>query len=229
MEDTKPGSLAERPNPQHVERKEPYWPAQLAVLAALLLQVTLPDRLTVGPSWLLPAFEGILLVGLVIGMPHRHGAEHPTRRQVAIGMIAIVNLTNAVSLALLAHYLLRHGSPNGHELIVAGAVIWLTNILIFALWFWEVDRGGPGRRALDGGGTADFLFPQMDGALPYAPAGWMPSFADYLYTSLTSAAALSPTDVMPLSPLAKMLMGTQSLVSLVTIGLVVSRAVNILT
>ncbi|GAC1434720.1 MAG: hypothetical protein NVSMB51_02600 [Solirubrobacteraceae bacterium] len=227
-DDDTPGALAERPSPDRGGHKEPYWPAQLAVLAALLLQVTLPDRLTIGPSWLLPAFEGLLLLGLVIGMPHRHGGEHPTRRQVAIAMIAVVNATNAVSLYLLAHQLLRHGTKNGHELIVAGTVIWLTNVLIFALWYWEMDRGGPGRRALDGGGTADFLFPQMDGAKVYAPAGWMPSFVDYLYVSLTSAAALSPTDTMPLSPMAKALMGTQSLVSLVTIGLVVSRAVNIL-
>lgn len=228
MEASQPGSLNEHPNPYGAPRREPYWPAQLTVLAALLLQVTLPERLTIGPVWLIPAFEGLLLVGLVFGMPHRHHDEHPSRRAVAIFMIAMVNLTNAVSLALLAHYLLRHGSPNGHELIVSGSVIWLTNVLIFSLWYWEVDRGGPGRRAHDGGGPADFIFSQMGDALPYTPKDWRPGFVDYLFLSLTTATALSPTDTLPLSPLAKTLMGTQSLVSLVTIGLIVSRAVNIL-
>lgn len=225
-----PGSRAEHPNPTVKSgRGEPYWPAQLTVLAALLLQVTLPARLTIGPTWLLPSLEGMLLAGLVFGMPHRHHDEHPTRRAVALTMIAIVNLTNAVSLYLLAHLLLIHGTKNGHELIVAGSVIWLTNVLIFSLWYWEMDRGGPGRRALDGGSSADFLFSQMGDGLPYAPEAWQPGFVDYLYLSLTSATALSPTDTLPLSPLAKTLMGTQSLISLVTIGLVISRAVNILS
>ncbi len=224
------GALVEHSRAQPSSKREPYWPAQLTVLAALLLQVLLPKRLTIGPSWLIPAFEGLLLLGLVVGMPHRHHDEHPSRRAVAIFMIALVNLTNAVSLALLAHYLLRHGTPNGHQLIVSGSTIWLTNVLIFSLWYWEIDRGGPGKRAHDdGGGVADFLFSQMGDALPYAPKGWRPSFVDYLFLSLTTATALSPTDTLPLSPLAKALMGVQSLVSLVTIGLVVSRAVNILS
>lgn len=229
MEGSPPGSLVEHPIADRASRHEPYWPAQVTVLAALLLQVTLPARLTIGPSWLLPAFEGLLLAGLVFGMPHRHHDERPSRRAVAIFMIAIVNLTNVVSLALLAHFLLRHGSPNGHELIISGSVIWLTNVLIFSLWYWEMDRGGPGRRAHDGGGPPDFLFSQMGDALPYAPKDWCPGFIDYLFLALTTATALSPTDTLPLSPLAKILMGTQSMVSLVTIGLIVSRAVNILS
>ena len=106
-------------------------------------------------------------------------------------------------------------------------LIWLTNFLIFALWYWETDRGGPGRRAAGHDRAPDFLFPQMSDDR-IEPLEWRPQFIDYLYVSLTNATAFSPTDTMPLTPTAKIIMGMQSLVSLVTIGLIVSRAVNIL-
>ena len=106
-------------------------------------------------------------------------------------------------------------------------LIWLTNFLIFALWYWELDRGGPGRRAAGHDAAPDFLFPQMtDDRIE--PVQWRPVFIDYLYVSLTNATAFSPTDTMPLTHMAKSIMGVQALVSLVTIGLIVSRAVNIL-
>ena len=110
---------------------------------------------------------------------------------------------------------------------MAGALIWLTNVLIFGLWYWEADRGGPGQRAAGLDGPPDLLFPQMSDDR-IEPEDWRPGFIDYLYVSLTNATAFSPTDTMPLSPTAKGIMGLQSLVSLVTIGLVISRAVNIL-
>jgi uncharacterized membrane protein len=120
------------------------------------------------------------------------------------------------------------GKNFGRELIIAGVLIWLTNFLILALWYWELDRGGPGRRAAGHDAIPDFLFPQMtDDRIE--PIAWRPQFIDYLYVSLTNAMAFSPTDTMPLTPMAKSVMGVQSLVSLVTIGLVVSRAVNILS
>ena len=148
------------------------------------------------------------------------------RRRVALGLTAFVTAANIFSLGALTHYLLHHGSPNAHELVVSGMLIWLTNFLIFALWYWEIDRGGPGRRAA-GHDAPDFLFPQMtDDRIE--PRDWRPKFIDYLYVSLTNATAFSPTDTMPLTPMAKSIMGVQSLVSLVTIGLIVSRAVNIL-
>jgi uncharacterized membrane protein len=106
-------------------------------------------------------------------------------------------------------------------------LIWLTNFLIFALWYWELDRGGPGRRAAGHDGAPDLLFPQMSDDR-IEPLHWRPTFVDYLYVSLTNATAFSPTDTMPLTHGAKSIMGLQSLVSLVTIGLIISRAVNIL-
>ncbi len=208
-------------------RSEPRWPSLLTVLAAIALQFSLPSRLVLGPSWLLPALEGALLIGLGLASPMELEREHPIRRGVALGLTALVSATNVVSLGLLTHYLLHHGTPNGRELIVAGALIWLTNVLIFALWYWETDRGGPGRRAAGHDGGPDFLFPQMSDDR-IEPRAWRPRFIDYLYVSLTNATAFSPTDTMPLTGTAKSMMGLQALVSLVTIGLIISRAVNVL-
>lgn len=202
-------------------------PAQVTVLAAIGLQLALPDRLTVGPSWLIPALEGALLVGLALSSPRQLEREHTRRRAVALGMIAFVSAANVYSLGALTHYLLHHHVGSGRELIVSGVLIWLTNFLIFALWYWELDRGGPGKRAAGRDQTPDFLFPQMNDDR-IEPLHWRPGFIDYLYVSLTNATAFSPTDTMPLSPMSKIVMGVQAVVSLVTIGLIVSRAVNIL-
>ena len=208
-------------------RTEPQWPALLTVLAAIALQFSLPSRLVLGPSWLAPALEVALLIGLALASPMELEGEHPIRRGVALGLTALVSVSNVVSLGLLTHYLLHHGSPNGRELITSGALIWLTNVLIFALWYWETDRGGPGRRAAGNDQPPDFLFPQMSDD-DIEPREWRPQFIDYLYVSLTNATAFSPTDTMPLTGSAKGIMGLQALVSLVTIGLIISRAVNVL-
>jgi uncharacterized membrane protein len=206
---------------------EPFWPAQVTILAAIGLEVALPARLTVGPSWLIPSLEGVLLIGLFFATPNMLEREHPRRRRVALGLIAIVTAANIYSLAALTHFLLHHKVENGRELIGSGVLIWLTNVLIFGLWYWELDRGGPGRRAAGRDGPPDFLYPQMNDDR-VEPKDWRPTFFDYLYVALTNAAAFSPTDTMPLSISAKGVMGAQSLVSIVTIGLIVSRAVNIL-
>jgi uncharacterized membrane protein len=206
---------------------EPFWPAQVTILAAIALGLSLPSRLTVGPTWLIPVFEGVLLFGMFLATPRQLEHEHRVRRRAALGLTAFVSVANVVSLGLLTHYLLHHNVSNGQRLIVSGMVIWLTNFLIFGLWYWELDRGGPGKRAAGNDRAPDFLFPQMsDDAIE--PRNWRPKFIDYLYVSLTNAAAFSPTDTMPLTPMAKIIMGIQSIVSLVTIGLIVSRAVNIL-
>jgi uncharacterized membrane protein len=208
-------------------KPEPIWPSLLTVAAAIALQVLLPERLTAGPSWLLPALEGLLIIGLAVLTPRRLAGEHPLRRRLAILITAIVSIANAASLGLLSHELLHRQVVNGRGLIVSGVLIWLTNVLLFTLWYWEVDRGGPGRRAAGHDGPPDFLFPQMNDDR-IQPEGWRPAFIDYLYVSLTNAMALSPTDTLPLSGAAKSMMGLQALISLVTIALIVSRAVNIL-
>jgi hypothetical protein len=206
---------------------EPFWPAQLTVLAAIGLQFALPDRLTVGPFWLIPGLEGVLLIGLFFATPNMLEFEHPRRRRLALGMIAFVSAGNIYSLTLLSKFLLHHSVVRGDELIRSGVVIWLTNFLIFGLWYWELDRGGPGKRASGNDLAPDFLYPQMSDDT-IEPRDWRPRFIDYLYVSLTNATAFSPTDTMPLTPMAKSVMGVQSVASLVTLGLIVSRAVNIL-
>jgi uncharacterized membrane protein len=202
-------------------------PAQATVLAAIALQLLLPDRLTVGPPWLLPALEAALLIGLSASTPRELEREHTRRRTLALGMIALVSAANVYSLGALTHYLLHHHISNGRELIFSGVVIWLTNFLIFALWYWELDRGGPGKRAAGHDAAPDFLFPQMQDDR-IEPQHWRPKFIDYLYVALTNATAFSPTDTMPLTGTAKSVMGVQAIVSLVTVGLIVSRAVGIL-
>ncbi len=212
---------------EHIRAEEPFWPAQIAAAAALVLYLTLPNKLVIGPQWLIPAVEGVLLLGLVLSTPTRHRDQSPAHRGVVIGLLAVVSATTLVSLILLTHFLLQGGKAGGHPLILAGIVLWATNVLIFAIWYWELDRGGPSIRCHHKTqGRPDFLFPQM--SEPDLAPGWKPGFIDYLYTSLTNATAFSPTDTMPLTTLAKILMSIQSLIALVTIGLVVSRAVNIL-
>jgi uncharacterized membrane protein len=207
---------------------EPFWPVQATILAAIGLQVALPERLTAGPTWLVPALEGALFLGMFAATPRMLEHEHPRRRRAALSLTALVSAANVFSLVELTHFLLHSKQPtNGRELIISGMLIWLTNFLIFALWYWELDRGGPGRRAAGHDGPPDFLFPQMSDD-HIEPLDWRPRFVDYLYVSLTNATAFSPTDTMPLTPTVKLFMGVQSIVSLVTIGLVISRAVNIL-
>jgi uncharacterized membrane protein len=216
-----------RPYPPPPE-SEPFWPAQVTILTAIALQLLLPSRLTVGPTWLVPGMEAVLLFGMFMATPRQLEHEHPRRRRVALGLTAFVTAANIYSLAALTHFLLHHNVQDGSRLIASGVLIWLTNFLIFGLWYWETDRGGPGRRASGEDGQPDFLFPQMtDDRIE--PLHWRPKFIDYLYVSLTNATAFSPTDTMPLTPTAKSIMGIQAMVSLVTIGLIVSRAVNILS
>lgn len=214
-------------------RGEWHWPAQLTVVAAIALQVLLPNNLSLSHAtkWVMPALEGVVLLALVVASPQRLEGAHSVRRLLTLCVTALLSLANGIALVLLAHLLLNRGlssGPQGHKLIIAGAEIWLTNVLALALWYWELDRGGPGLRAAGLDRRPDFQFPQMTDEVAALYPGWRPRFPDYLYVSLTNAAAFSPTDTMPLSIAAKMIMGLQSLISLVTIGLVVSRAVNIL-
>jgi hypothetical protein len=207
-------------------RWDPYVGPQIAVLAAILLDLALPKKLTIGPTWLLPSVEALLLVGLFAISSSRGVRRSPGRRVFAMLLIGLVSAVNIVSLILLSNELLKGGRPeNGHRLILAGVVLWVTNVLLFGVWFWELDRGGPLARRF-APEKPDFLFPQMSSA-ELCP-GWQPNLIDYLYVSFTNATAFSPTDAMPLSRPAKMLMAVQSLAALVTVALVVARAVNIL-
>jgi len=208
-------------------RGESRLPAALAVLAAMLLYATLPERYTIGPSWLLPALEGALMVGLMLAAPRRRPHEAMAFRIITMGLTGLVTVANFVALGRLIDSLLHGTNAGGTQLIFASIQIWLTNVAVFALWFWELDRGGPGERHTPGR-HPDFLFPQM-ATREVAPAGWLPHFVDYLYVSFTNAMAFSPTDTLPLTRWAKLLMLAQSMASLLTVALVAARAVNILT
>jgi uncharacterized membrane protein len=208
---------------------EARWQATAAVAVAIALQFPLPDRLIlVHPVWLLPAVETLLLVVLVTANPHRINRESQAVRVVSLVLVAIFSLTNAWSVARLAVGLVQGTEgENAGPLLVTGGVIWLTNVIVFALWYWEFDRGGPVARAHATRSYPDFQFVQMTSP-QLAPPDWEPMFGDYLYLSFTNAAAFSPTDVMPLTRWAKTAMTVQAAVSIVTIALVVARAVNIL-
>jgi len=183
----------------HHSTREARWPASLVVLATLVLYITLPQTLTLGPSWLVPAVELALLIPLNIAVPHRHSNEQRWQRYASVGLIAIISVANMLSLLFLIGDLLVGVQRSGSLLILAAIQIWLTNVLIFSLWFWEFDRGGPGQRRGTRVRHPDFLFSQMT-APDVAPAHWKPELIDYLYTAFTNATAFSPTDALPLTP-----------------------------
>jgi hypothetical protein len=205
------------------------WPVSLAVVCAASLQLSLPARLAMPPRYLLPALELLLLVGLTAADPGRIDRREMHLRVLSLTLIAAVSLANMWSAARLVFRLLeaRAIADSAAQLIVNGGSIYLTNIIVFALWYWEIDRGGPADRAHAVEVYPDFLFPQMESP-ELAPPEWEPVFADYLYVSFTNATAFSPTDVMPLTRLAKATMAAQSSVALATIGLVIARAINVL-
>lgn len=207
---------------------EPRWQVSVAVLVAIGLQVGLPQRLAIRPVWLLPALEGALLAGLVVANPGRINRHSRVLRTITLVLVAAVSFANGYSAASLVRGLVAgtEGQSAG-PLLLTGAAIWLTNVLVFGLWYWEFDRGGPVARAHARREHADFLFPQMQNP-DLAPPTWEPTFFDYLYVSFTNATAFSPTDTMPLTRWAKMLMLLQSSVSVVTLALVIARSVNIL-
>lgn len=204
------------------------WPAIATVAVSLGMYFALPDRFVLGPKWLLPALEGALLIPLTIANPVRLTRQTRATRAISVALIALISLFNAFSTGLLVHGLLHGIKLGGRSLILSAIEIWITNVLVFTLWYWELDRGGPVARAFGEQRRPDFLFPQMSNP-DVAQPDWMPGYVDYFYTSFTNCTAFSPTDTMPLSPWSKLLMLLQASVSLVTVAVVAARAVNILT
>jgi uncharacterized membrane protein len=223
--------------------ESPLYPT-LAIVAAAALYATLPTRFVVGSSsgvfsvaqWLVPALTVLLLIALVASVPHGRVARmldvpvarlRVGRRILVMTLTAIISAANAASIVWLVHLLVNGAHTEAPQLLRAGIHMWCLNVLVFALWFWELDTGGPHVRLEAGPRGRDFLFPQQ--ATPeVAEEGWRPLFLDYLYLSFTNATAFSPTDAMPLSRWAKMLMLVESAASLLLAIMVVARAVNIL-
>jgi uncharacterized membrane protein len=210
---------------------ETRWQAALCTAVGIALQVAVPGRLSlVSPSWALPVVEGALLLTLVAANPHRINRSSPRLRWTSLILAILISLANAWSVVRLVVVLVQGGAAgnNPTSLLITGGAIWLTNVVAFALWYWEFDRGGPVARAHASKRYPDFQFVQMVSPPEMVPPEWEPAFFDYLYLAFTNAAAFSPTDVMPMSRWAKLIMTVQSVVSIVTVALVVSRAVNIL-
>jgi uncharacterized membrane protein len=209
-------------------RGEPRWPVTFSVIGAVVLQTLLPNQLRFLPRGAEPALEAALLLGLIVANPVRIERRSRFVRMVSIVLIFLITLANATSAVLLIRAILegKAGSVAG-PLLATGASVWATNVIAFALWYWEFDRGGPVHRAHGTFQHPDMLFPQMT-VQELTPSDWEPYFVDYLYTSFTNATAFSPTDVMPMARWAKLTMLVQSAVSLALGALVIARAVNIL-
>ena len=209
-------------------RGESRWPAAAAVVAASGLQMALPRWLSFGPHWLLPAGQLGLLCALVASSPGRLERPSALLRTGGLVLAGLLSLANAASAVLLVRDL-THSSParSAAALLLAGGSIWAANVLIFALWYWELDRGGPADRCHAVRMYPDFLFPQMQQP-DVAPSDWKPSFTDYLYLSFTNAISFAASDITPLTRWAKAMMMLQSAVSVAAIVLVIARAVNII-
>jgi len=206
---------------------EPRWPAIIAVLATGSLFLFMPERLTFGPNWLLLVLVGILSVPTVIS---RRMGQSSLNYWFGMSLSAVITLATVWSLVMLIAGLPAK-KENPEELLRAAVALWMSNILVFACWYWRLDAGGPHERDLRQFHTdGAFLFPQM--TLPtdskLCKTGWRPGFVDYLFLAFNTSTAFSPTDVPVLSRWAKGLMMVQSCVSLGTLAILAARAINIL-
>lgn len=209
--------------------RESRWAVSAVMVGMIAMQAGLPDALTPTGRWLLPVIElALLLVLLVLDSP-RWSRQARLLRVLGLILAAVASIANGLALVMLITGLVRsYPSVEPPALLGAGAMIWLTNVIVFAVWFWELDRGGPDARARGVREHPDFCFPQMTSP-ELAPPGWEPAFLDYLYVSFTNATAFSPTDAMPMSRWAKSAMMLEEAISLVTAALVIARAVNVLS
>jgi hypothetical protein len=212
------------------ERGEHWWPMALAVLSTGLLRLALPSQLRDDDArWVLGVVLGVLVVVLVLGDPGR--IDRPVRwlRILRDVLISIITLTNATAVARLVSAIVDGSkwTNDAKVLLGAGAAVWLINVIAFALWYWDLDRGGPAARALGTGSSPAFIFPEMTNP-EFVPAGWEPMFFDYLHLSFGVATAFSPTDVSAVKRWAKWVMMAEESVSLVVALLVIARAINIL-
>jgi hypothetical protein len=207
---------------------EPRWPMAGAVVAAIVLTLLLPDEVRQGPGWVLPSIEGALLIALIAGDPGKIDRRSGLLRVLSVLLVAVLVLAALWATGLLIDDLIHGGKEtnSASDLLSAGSTVWVSNNIAFTLLYWELDGGGPAARAHGLPRYMDLGFPQQMSP-QLAPPGWRPRFIDYLYLGFTNATAFSPTDVMPLSPRAKIAMTVQAVVSLAILGLVIARAVNV--
>ena len=209
---------------------EHWWPVAVAIIVVAGLHVALPARYRVQPAWLLPAVLLALLVVLIIGDPGRIDRQKAWLRITTSAVIAVITLANLLAAGRLVVEILTNNKlfanhPGG--LLAAGAVIWATNVIAFALWYWDLDRGGAAARAHHPYDNPAFVFPEMQHT-EYVPATWVPRFVDYLSLAFWTATAISPTDISAIKPWAKLLMMMEAAGSIVLAALVIARAINVL-
>jgi hypothetical protein len=228
------GGVTERRNPG-----ESRYPAAIAVVAAVALYFLLPSPLILGPRLVVPVLELALFTPLVWANPKRMTRETKQLRLLSIGLVLLIALVNSVALVLLVDELVNGNTKQGGLLLLGAGQVWVTNMIVFALAFWELDRGGPVARARTPRhelSPADFRFPQDEdhdaiaevAVRSSARSDWAPAFLDYLYVSVTNSSAFSPTDTMPLSHRAKLLMASESVSAIVLSVIVIARGVSLL-
>jgi len=210
-------------------RIEPRWPVVLAIISAVLLLALLPGRLRFLPGWF-PYLLGIVLVAPVAAVGLTAGSGRWLRMERAATLLFVL-VTGASALAGLAKLIGavvgKSGEVSGMQLLASSVAVWVSNVLAFSLLYWHIDRGGPEERVHGAGVRPDWLFPQT-GAVDDAPPGWRPTYVDYLFLAYSTATAFSTTEVAPLTSRAKLLMMLESTISLLTMVVVASRAINIL-
>ena len=224
------------PDPFRQEEIESRWEAAPAVATIIGFQVVLASvsRVEHWTLWTLPWWvwlisvppELALLIPLAWNRPRHRLEQLGLRRMVSLALLGVISLTNALLLIALIGSLLKGKETSGAQLLLKAVTVWGTNVIAFGLWYWGVDRGGPVRRLQPDPPAPDFQFPQMENPQLAAP-GWFPELFDYIYVSFTNSIAFSPTDAMPLTRRAKLLMLSESAISAITILLVAARAVNI--
>ena len=210
---------------------ESRWPVFIALVAAMILQLAIPKQYTVVDRWPLISLELLLLVVLTIINPVRLTRSTRIGHAATLVLLAAITFDNAASAAILDYRILSGQISNDPAVLLgSGGAIFLTNIIVFGIWYWETDLGGPfGRSGINPTEDRypDFMFPQTDKP-DLGPADWEPRFMDYLYVSFTNVVAFSPTDTMPLTRRAKAMMALQSIIAVSTLALVIARAVNVL-
>jgi len=228
------GSMSSPPGPAPEQQRtplgEPRWPMAIAVVAAGLLRATLPHELRNGDAaWLFLVIVLVLLAVLIIGDPGRIDRDRPWLHNLTSVLIGLISLANADAAVRLVVGIINVSSftQNAKVLLASGAAIWLSNIIAFALWYWNLDRGGPAARAAGTDVRPALIFPEMLHTQHVEP-GWYPTFVDYFHFAFATATAFSPTDVSAVKPWMKLMMMAEEAISLVVAILVVARAVNIL-
>jgi hypothetical protein len=211
---------------------EPRWPIAITLFVfiamSIALRIAVPHRSSLGPDWLVPGIEIGLLLVLLAADPARVSGRRRWLRRLAIGLVSLLGWAALASTVKLITDLVEGAkvTNSASDLLASGAVIWLGNVLVFSLFYWLLDSGGPLARYRGERQYPDFAFTQQMSP-ELAPPGWRPQYADYLILGLTTSTAFSPTDVMPMAWWAKLTMALQSLISLTVVGLVIARAVNV--